>query len=357
MVSLAKSEPGIPVDPSEMDADPWLLNCSNGTIRLTTGELRPHERRDLITRLAPVDYDRQAACELWEKFLDRIQEGNYDVIHFIKRALGYALTGSTREQALFVLWGKGANGKSTALNMVKEILGTYARQTPTETLLYKPTPTLNNDIARLDGPRFVAAFESDSGRRLAESLVKQLTGGDSVAARFLYGEYFDFVPQFKLFLSTNSKPQIRGVDNGIWRRLRLIPFNVQIPEVEQDKELPDKLRLEAPGILAWLVHGCRWWFDEGLGTPPEVLTATADYRAEMDVLADFLGECCIVAPGATATAADLYCAYGTWASDQGLREKEKLKQRTFGICLSDRGFQRRRGTGGRFQWVGVGLKE
>ena len=207
-------------------------------------------------------------------------------------------------------------------------------------------PRLNNDIARLDGPRFVTAFESDSGRRLAESLVKQLTGCDSVAARFLYGEYFDFVPQFKLFLSTNSKPVIRGVDNGIWRRIKMIPFSVKIPDEDQDQQLPDKLRAEAPGILAWLVRGCLSWQEHGLAVPAEVLAATAEYRAEMDVLGDFLTECCIVAPGATATArGPLLSLYCTWADAQGMREREQLKQRSFGMCLSDRGFQRRRGSG------------
>jgi putative DNA primase/helicase len=357
MVSLAKSESGIPVDPAEMDANPWLLNCQNGTIDLLTGELREHRRADLLTRIAATNYEPDAPCDLWERIVFKILSDNIDVYEFVQRALGYALSGSTREQVLFLLWGNGANGKSTVLNLVKRILGTYARQTPTETLLYKSAPTLNNDIARLDGPRFVTAFESDSGRRLAESLVKQLTGGDSVAARFLYGEYFDFIPQFKLFLSTNSKPVIRGADNGIWRRIKMIPFAVKIPDQEQDQDLPEKLWTEAPGILAWLVRGCLSWQDHGLVVPDEVKAATEDYRKEMDVLGDFLTESCILAPGATATAGDLYSAYCTWAEGQGMREREQLKQRSFGMCLSDRGFTKGRGTGGRSKWVGVGLKE
>lgn len=366
MVRLAQSEPGTPVLPSAFDAHPWLLNCSNGTVDLSTGELRPYSREDLLTCMAPVDYVPDAPCELWESFLYQIMDVKRNpkaadnLVVFLQRALGYALTGSTREQCLFILWGSGANGKSTLLNLVKEVLGNYAMHTPTDTLLSKSrSGDIPTDVARLDGPRFVTASEVDRGRRLAESLVKELTGQDTVSARFLYGEYFDFQPQFKLFLSTNNKPVIRGVDNAIWRRIKMIPFNVQFGEgkdLPKDDNLADKLRDEAQGILAWLVRGCLYWQEEGLETPAEVTAAIAEYRYEMDALAEFIDDRCLVAPGLNVTAREIYSAYCGWAEESGLKEKETMKQRTFGICLGERGFKRDKGAGGQRFWHGVGLR-
>jgi len=366
MVRLAQSEPGVPILPSAFDARPWLLNCANGTIDLTNGELRPHAREDLFTCMSPVVYEPDAPCDLWERFLYQIQDVDRQpaaadrMVLFLQRALGYAITGSTREQCLFVLHGGGANGKTTLLNLVKEVLGTYAMHTPTETLLAKNRGgDIPTDVARLDGPRLVTASEVDRGRRLAESLVKELTGQDTVSARFLYGEYFDFKPQFKLFLSTNNKPVIRGADNAIWRRIKMIPFHVQFGEgldLPKDEDLPDKLRGEAVGILAWLVRGCLAWQQEGLAPPEEVTEAIAAYRAEMDVLAEFMEDCCLVAPGLTVTAADIYAAYSRWGEEAGLKDKELMKQRTFGICLTERGLRKDKGAGGRRMWRGVGLR-
>jgi putative DNA primase/helicase len=353
MIALAQSEPGIPITPGEMDADPWFLNCQNGTINLRGGQLREHQRQDLITRLAPVNYKPEADCPLFIKFLDRILAGNRDLIKFVQKALGYALTGDCREQVLFMLWGSGANGKSTLLNIIAAILGTYAIQTPTETLLAKSKGDIPNDLARLNGPRFVTAFEVDRGRRLAESLVKQLTGQDTVSARFLFAEYFDFKPQFKLFLATNHKPVIKDSSWAIWRRIRLIPFTVQIPEKEQDRQLPEKLQAELPGILAWMVRGCLSWQREGLSVPEEVNKATGEYRQEMDELGDFLEERCVVDPEESATAKGLYQAYGEWAEEAG--ERRPLSQKAFGTALAERGFERKRKAEGWY-WRGIGLK-
>lgn len=357
MISLAKSEIGIPVNPRELDANHYLLNCQNGTIDLTTGTLRPHRREDLISRLVPVEYDLKAPCDRWDHFLWRIQAENDDVISFLQRSLGYALTGSTREQCLFILWGHGANGKSTLVNCFADLLGDYSKNTPVETLLARSKGSeIPTDIARLDGPRFVTSSEVGRGRHLAESLVKELTGRDTVSARFLYAEYFDFVPQFKLFLSTNHKPTIRGVDRAIWRRIKFIKFPVELPEEEWDGDLPEKLKAQAPGILAWAVRGCLWWYRDGLGVPQEVLDATAEYQAEMDILKDFLDEKCVIAPGASALAGDLYHAYLAWADEAGLTDKERLGQRSFGLALSERTFTRIR-SGGKHTWRGLALRD
>lgn len=350
MINLAESE--LPVLPEDLDADKWLLNCANGTLDLRTRELRPHQREDLITKIIDVEYDPNAKCPTWLAFLDRIMAGNVDLIYFLQRSVGYTLTGNTSEQCLFFLHGCGANGKSTLINTIGKLMGDYGLQTPTETLMVKKGDGVNNDIARLKGARFVSAVETEEGRRLAEVLVKQLTGGDIITARFLHAEFFEFRPTFKLWLAANHKPVIRGTDNAIWRRIRLIPFNVTIPEAERDKELPEKLKTELPGILAWAVEGCVAWQVEGLDPPDEVRLATQGYREEMDVLAGFLAECCVVAEYRKAAASDLYAAYVKWCEANGERIQS---QRAFGMRLTERGFVRLRGTAGRHVWEGLGL--
>jgi putative DNA primase/helicase len=217
MISLAQSE--VSIRPELLNADPWLLNCLNGTIDLRTGRLLPHTMEHFITKLAPVNCDPNAGCERWLEFLDRIMDGNEQLISFLQRAIGYALTGETSEQCLFIFHGSGANGKSTFLQAISSILGDYAMSTPTETLLVKRRGAIPNDVARLKGARFVIACEADAENRLAESLIKQMTGGDTISARFLHQEWFDFDPTHKVFFGTNHKPVIRGTDYAIWRRV------------------------------------------------------------------------------------------------------------------------------------------
>ena len=355
MIALSRSEPGVPVLTDQLDLDPWALNVLNGTIDLRTGALRPHRRDDLITRLAPVVYDPDATCPTWTAFLEQILDGNLAMLAFLQRAIGYSLTGSTRERVLFLLHGAGSNGKSTLLEAVRAVLGEYAQRTPTQTLLARRDSTIPNDLARLRGARFVSAAETDEGRHLAEGLVKDLTGGDTIAARFLRAEWFDFRPEFKLWLATNHKPVIRGTDRGIWDRIRLIPFNVSIPDERQDKELAGKLMLELPGILGWAVKGCLDWQRAGLDLPEEVRDATEGYRTEMDTLAAFLDERCTVAPAESAAARDLYAAYRTWCEDTGERW---TSQKAFGLRLRERGFTSERvGRAKVHTWLGVGLAE
>jgi putative DNA primase/helicase len=299
-----------------------------------------------------VEYDPAAKCPLWETFLGRIMAGNERIIRFLQRAVGYSLTGLTREQLLFLLYGRGSNGKSTFLEVLRAIFGDYACQSEFATFLERRDDSIRNDVARLDGARLVTAIETERTRRLSEPLVKQLTGSDTVTARFLHQEFFEFKPTFKLWLATNHKPTIQGTDEGIWRRIRLIPFTVEIPAPERDLELGEKLLAESSGIVRWAVEGCLEWQRHGLMAPPEVIAATTEYRTESDVLATFLDECCVVAADAKVTAGELYKLYREWADRAG----EKMEsQRWFSQAIAERGFGKdRKGPGGKVQYLGVG---
>ncbi len=353
MIELAKSEAAIPVSPTQLDADAWLLNCANGTIDLRIAKLSPHRREDLNTKIVPVEYDPEARCPLFKEFLRQILKNNSELINFLQRSIGYALTGSTVEQVLFILWGGGANGKSTFLEVIRAVLCEYGRTADAALLMHKNHDGVRNDVARLAGARFVSTSETEAGRHLAEVLVKQLTGGDKVAARFLYSEFFEFDAQFKLFLTTNHKPVIRGTDNAIWRRIRLVPFEVTIPQEKQDRELPLKLRAELQGILAWAVRGCLRWQKSGLGQPEKVSTATAAYREEMDVIGTFLKDCCAVKKDARVAPANLYAAYKKWCEASGERP---LTQQKLGTALEDRGFRAGRTGKMRFR-CGLALRD
>lgn len=353
MVNLARSEDGIPIAPDALDLDPWLLNCRNGTLDLRTGTLREHRPDDFITKLAPVEYDPGAIAPTFDAFLRRIFADDPTMAQYVQQATGYSLTGQTSEQCWFLNYGIGANGKSTILNVLTDLLGDYATWTPTQTLLAKRGEGIDNDLARLRGARFVAAVETDGGRRLAEALVKQMTGGDRMAARFLYGEFFEFTPQFKLWLATNHKPEIRGTDHATWRRVRLIPFTVTIPDAEQDRSLPEKLRLELPGILRWAVEGCLAWQRNGLGLPDAVREATTEYRASMDLIGTFLAECCETTANVATRASRLYSAYVAW-TEEGREQPES--QRRFGEALAERRYTRGRDVSGHVVWRGIRLR-
>lgn len=354
MVSLAQTEEGIPISPNELDTDPYLLNCKNGTINLRTGDLLPHNPKHFITKIIPVEYYPKAECPIWIEFLETIFNWNYDLINFIQRTIGYSLTGDASEQCLFLLHGTGANGKSTFLGTVKELLGDYAQTARFETFLLRDQERISNDLARMQGKRFITSIEAEGERRLSEAVIKQLTGQDTITARFLYGEYFEFPAQFKLWLACNHKPIIRGTDHAIWRRIKLIPFNVTIPENKQDKLLDKKLKAEFPGILAWAVQGCLEWQKNGLQTPDEVKAATNDYRNEMDVIQTFIDECCFVKPGSTEVktiSGVLYGAYKNWCEQNG---EHTLDNRTFGRRMSEKGMKAGKSSGKNWCY-GIGL--
>jgi putative DNA primase/helicase len=353
MIILAQSDSRVSIRPDEFDKDIFLLNCANGVLDLRTGQLGPHRKEDYLTKMVQVEFNEKAAYPQWLAFLDKIMNGNADLIGFLQRATGYSLTGDNSEQCLFILFGSGANGKSTFLRTVGFLTGDYGQQTATETLLVKQKGAIPNDIARLKGARFITASEAEAEQRLAESLIKQMTGNDIISARFLHQEWFDFEPTYKIFLGTNHKPVIKGTDYAIWRRIRLIPFEVTIPEQERDRMLLNKLKKELPGILAWAVKGCLDWQKHGLGLPPEVEKATAEYRNEMDIVCDFLTECCEKGHAYKVLTKDLYKAYKDWCEING---DSLLSKKAFGIALSDKGFTPNRLSKGLRGWEGLKLK-
>ena len=254
---------------------------------------------------------------------------------------------------MFILYGSGANGKSTFLNTLMYLLGDYAIATPTETFMSRKGEQIGNDLARLRGTRFVTTTETEQGKKIAEPLIKQITGNDRITARFLYGEYFNFQPTFKVFMATNHKPSIRGADHGIWRRIKLVPFTTRIPEEKQDKHLEDKLKLEASGILNWLLEGVSRWRKEGMKAPPAVLSATDEYRSEMDIIGNFVKDCCVQKSGISVKVRDLYKAYQIWCSENN---EHTASERFLALRLQEIGFERYRSAEARF-WKGLGVKE
>lgn len=351
MLALAQSEDGIPARLTDFDADPMLLNVENGTIDLRTGNLRPHDPADRITRIVPIPYDPKADCDHWDAFLWRVVGKDRALYDYVQRAVGYTLTGRTDEQCLFFCYGMGANGKSVFLETVQALVADYATTARTETIMARTQNAIPNDVAALRGARFVSINETGDGQRMNEPLVKDLTGGDTVTARFMHGEYFTFRPAFKLWIRGNHKPVIRGTDHGIWRRIHLIPFAVTIPPEERDTTLPDTLRGELAGILTWAVQGCLAWQRDGLRPPECVTQAVSEYRSEMDVLGAFIEERCEVDRLAEVTAKALYAAYRTWAEDAGERP---VTQTAFGMAMVERGFDKARKAGG-YRYHGIRL--
>jgi putative DNA primase/helicase len=356
MISLAKSRPGIPIVPDELDADPWALNTASGTIDLRSGKLREHRRDDLITKMAPPEYDPVADAPIFERFLERVLPLE-SVRQFLQRAVGYAAVGVVREEVLPILHGSGANGKTTLTGVLMEALGDYAMQAAPDLLMLK-RGTHPTELSDLFGARFVVSTETEDGRRLAESVVKNLTGRERIKARRMREDFWEFDPTHTVFLSTNHRPEVKGTDHAIWRRPKLIPFTVTIPDHEQDKSLPEKLRGELPGVLAWIVRGALQYQTGGLGVPEQVEHATNVYRSEMDTLAAFFEDRCVIDPKATVPATPLYRSYQRWCDDSG---EASESQKRFSSRLLERGFDSFRYTAGsqrgRKGWSGIGLRD
>ncbi len=332
MMKVGESQPEIEAQPEDFDSNNWLLNCENGTIDLRTGDCYPQRQADMITKLAPVVYDREAKSVLFHAFLNKIYAGKQDLISYVQRAIGYSLTGQQSERVLFVLQGGGRNGKTTLLEIIRFVLGDYAGQIPIRALMsQKNGGGLNAtpEFADLRGLRFVTSSETEDGQALAESTIKLLTGGNTVKARGLYQGYTEFAPTHHIFLDCNHKPDVRGTDEAIWDRIRLIPFDVRIPDEDVDANLLEKLKEEAPGILNWAVQGClEWQRIGGLGTPPDVIKAGKEYRDENDIFGQFLDERTEKAPRSEMLRPDdLYQIFCGYCRLGGYREPNKTQFR------------------------------
>ena len=310
---LNEIEHHLPILPIQMDRYKMALNTPSGIINLKNGDVKAHNPEYYFTKITSVDCAEAADCPRWLAFLDDIFAGDKDLIRYIQKAVGYSLTGSTAEQCAFFLYGTGRNGKSTFIDVIRDVFGDYAANIQPETIMVKSSQSnaINSDIARLKGARLVTSVEPNEGVRLNEGLLKQLTGDDTVTARKLYSEEFEFKPEFKLWMATNHKPIIRGTDTGIWRRIHMIPFDVQIPEDKVDKNLTHKLKAEMTGIFKWCIDGCLMWQREGLQMPAAVLKSVREYRREMDVISAFIEDKCTLE--GTVQASMLYAAYASWA--------------------------------------------
>jgi putative DNA primase/helicase len=343
MIELAQSEPGICLLPEQFDAHPFLLNLENGTLELTSGTLRQHRREDFITRKIPINYDATATCPRWEQFLAEITQGDEALAAYLQRAVGYSLAGDVREQCLFFLYGLGANGKGTFLEVVQRLLGEYATTAAPGLLLEQKHDQHPTAIADLTGRRVVISSEVGEGKRLAEELVKRMTGDVRLKGRKMHRDFVEFLPEYKLWIMANHKPVIKGTDEGIWRRIHTVPFTATF--YDPDRALPGqplkdpllltKLLAELPGILAWAVRGCLQWQQIGLARPAAVLEATQSYRQEMDILGGFLADRCVQQPTLRARSGALYAAYQAWCQASG---EQAATQTAFGRALTERGF-------------------
>jgi len=335
---IARWQEGIAERLTDYDTQPFLVGLRNGVYDLARDEFRAGRREDRLMLATDVEYDAAARCPTWERFQLEIHAGDVELVAFKQRAWGYTLSGDTSEQVLFIAHGTGANGKTTEQNAIFDVMGDYARKIEPETLLARDRGGASNDIARLRGARFVATVEVEDGKRLAESLVKQLTGQDRMTARFLYREHFEFVPVGKLWLATNHKPEITGTNHAIWRRILLVPYAVRFDGAARDPALPTKLLAERAGILNWMIEGFRQWRGRGLDAPACVRGATKEYRVEMDRVGQFLAECCELGAAAKTKASDVYRRYEAWMKQNGTHP---LSARRFHERMArDHGLQR-----------------
>ena len=356
MIDMAATEKEVVLPQRRLDQDSDLFGLSGEVLNLKTGKVQPGKNDDYITMRAnikAVPGDVVALCPTWLSFLERIMEGDKVLIQYLQRTVGYSLTGHTVEQTLFFLYGTGANGKSTFLNVLQALLGDYALVIDPETIMTKSggggaTP----ELARLRGARVLITNEVEEGKNLAENRIKQMTGGDTMVARHLYREPFEFKPRFKIWMAGNHKPVIRGTDHAIWRRIHLIPFAVSVPKDEQDKNLAKKLQAEMPGILQWAVAGCREWRKQGLNPPKQVRRAVDSYREEMDVLGHWIDECCVLNETSSTESSTLYQSYQAWCQLNGHRPQSQTR---FGRALGDRGLKKEKQ--GTVSWIGIALKQ
>ncbi len=323
---LKECEHLLPISPDKLDKDLDVFNIQNGYIDLKTGVLKEHDKSRFFTRISNTEYTDTADSPEWDKFLNDIFLGNKNLINYIQRAIGYSLSGYTKEQVMFVLYGNGRNGKSVFLDILNEVFGTYAMNIkPDAIMVTKTSSDATPEIAKLDGARLVTTTEPNEGERFDEGLIKQLTGGDKVTARKLYENEFDFMPQFKLWMATNHKPYIRGRDEGIWRRMVIIPFERKVPIDEIDYELTNKLKSELSAIMNWCVEGYLEWQKHGLSEPELIKSQRDIYRTEMDSIQAFIEECCVNDELEKTQASELFAAYDSWARENNQHRMSSTK--------------------------------
>jgi putative DNA primase/helicase len=325
---------------------------ANGTLDLRTGQLRAHAKEDLLSNLTEISYQAGADCELWDSFLWRVVDRNDDLYAYIRRFVGYLLVGDTSDQSLHFLYGMGANGKSVFCEVLMHLMGEYAASVSADLIMLKRHGGIPNDIARLRGVRVALMNETSQGARFDEAKLKDLTGSDTLNARFLHQEFFDFKPTHRIIIRGNHKPAIHGTDEGIWRRLRLIPFSVTIPEDERDLHLLEKLDTELPGILNWAIQGCREWQDQGLKAPGIVAQAVQAYREESDTLGRFIAECCEVRKLGQVKSSVLFKSYQQFADAAGERW---MASKDFPHEMLRRGFDCKRSNSGVL-FLGIELR-
>lgn len=349
---VEQSRHRLSIDKEKLDHNPMIFNLFTDSVNFTTGTVSSSDPRDYSTKQTQIVFDHLADCPEWYKFLNRIMGDSDELIEYLQKAVGYSLTGKTSEQCFFIAHGSGANGKSVFLNLIRDLAGNYGINIPMDTLMAQKFKSGNsNDLAMMHGARLGTAMEGEVGQRLSEAIIKQLTGGDEITARFLHKEFFQFKPIVKIWMATNHKPQITGDDQAIWRRVHLIPFNVVIPPEERDGDLPEKLRNELPGILNWAIKGAIKWTIEGLKPPEEVLQATNEYRSEMDTFSQFCSEIIQRDVGSNTLKAELKKAYELWCSVEG---GEYLKPSGLTQRMKQMGYEEHRTGQGRY-WKDISL--
>ena len=361
MVKLARSEMDVALD--KLDSDPWLLNCENGVVDLRTGELRGHNPEDLITRRVPVRYDPEARSDIWERFIHESMMGDEEMVRFLKVATGYSATGLTTEEKLFMVIGPPRTGKSTFIKAVRDVLGDYSRTADFRTFIRGRSEGANaatEALARLAGARFVSSVEVDEGQELAAALVKQVTGNDTVTARFMYKGIFEFVPIMKLWLVSNHEPIVEKDETGVWSRIVLLAFRNQVPASSQDHSLKHKLAqpAELSAILTWIIQGATEWYQAGLrmALPQKVQVEVAAYRERMDPIADYLAERTVVHEGARVRCMELYPDYVSWCKINGIPPQQQIGRYKFGHALEAMGVKKYKDAGdAMWYYRGIGL--